>query len=224
MRFRPRYGRIAAFAGAVTVTGVAFLAGVGVLPAGGQPAAAVSRERATVAEHPAAILASTPTIQRIEATTTIEATGTDATPTVSGSGVAGIPGLPADSGEGRRVVFDQSDQRVWLVGRDGRVQRSYPVSGSVEDNLDPGTYEVYSRSRHATGIDDSGTMEFMVRFARGQRAAIGFHSIPVLHGVPVQTLDELGTPLSHGCIRQAMPDAKRMWRFASVGTQVVVVA
>jgi lipoprotein-anchoring transpeptidase ErfK/SrfK len=74
------------------------------------------------------------------------------------------------------------------------------------------------------GIDDSGTMKYMVRFAHGPNAAIGFHDIPVLHGATVQTRAQLGTPQSHGCIRQWRPDAKALWDFAPVGTTVVVVA
>ncbi len=135
--------------------------------------------------------------------------------------------VPADSGEGRRIVFDMSAQRVWLVDGDGqhgdRVRRTYLVSGSVSDNLHPGTYAVYSRSRHAWGIDDSGTMQYMVRFAHGRHAAIGFHDIPVKDGVRLQTRAQLGSPQSHGCIRQRRPDAKALWRFAPVGTTVVVV-
>ena len=130
--------------------------------------------------------------------------------------------LPADTGWGKRIVFDISDQRVWLV--DGQVQRTYLVSGSVTDNLDPGTYEVYSRSRWAVGVDDSGVMQYFVRFAHGARAAIGFHSIPSKDGRPLQTRAQLGTPQSHGCIRQAKPDAIRLWNFAPVGTKVVVTA
>ena len=42
---------------------------------------------------------------------------------------------------GRRVVFAMGDQRVWLVGAGRRrVRRTYLVSGSVTDNLHPGTY------------------------------------------------------------------------------------
>ena len=132
--------------------------------------------------------------------------------------------VPPDSGEGRRVVFDQGAQRVWLVAADGTVRRTYLVSGSAEDNLDPGSYEVYSRSERAWGIDDSGTMKFMVRFAHGERAAIGFHDIPYKDGDLVQSRAELGTPLSSGCVRQWRPDAKALWAFAPVGTPVVVVA
>ena len=96
------------------------------------------------------------------------------------------------------------------------------MSGSRYDNLDAGTYQVYSRSRRASGIGDSGTMRYMVRFTVGDSAPIGFHDIPVLDGQRVQTRKELGTPQSHGCVRQWRPDAKALWRFAPVGTTVVV--
>ncbi|MDT0202075.1 L,D-transpeptidase [Nocardioides sp. AE5] len=131
--------------------------------------------------------------------------------------------LPPDSGEGYRVVFSQDQQRVWLVEADGTVRRTYPVSGSVYDNLAKGTYAVFSRSEKAYGIEDSGTMNWFVRFARGERAAIGFHDIPVHRGEPVQGVAELGTPLSHGCIRQDADDARALWDFAPIGTPVIVV-
>ena len=46
--------------------------------------------------------------------------------------------LPADSGKGRRIVFSETEQRVWLVRKNDTVRRTYLVSGSTEDNLDPG--------------------------------------------------------------------------------------
>jgi lipoprotein-anchoring transpeptidase ErfK/SrfK len=219
---KPRYGRITAFSASVLVTGVALLGGVGVLPSGGDPsftaavapsrvardletegAIALAGERGTVAEQPAP---------------------QDVPSDRSASQDPSSTAVPPDSGEGRRVVFDIGDQRVWLVKADGTVARTYLVSGSIYDNLDPGTYEVYSRSRNAVGIEDSGTMEYMVRFAHGATAAIGFHDIPVYRGERVQTRDELGTPLSHGCVRQWRPDAKALWDFAPLGTKVVVTA
>ena len=134
------------------------------------------------------------------------------------------PAVPPSSGQGRRVVFSESEQRVWLVGDDDEVQSTYLVSGSLTDNLQPGTYDVFSRSEDAYGIDDSGTMKWFVRFTRGPSgAAIGFHTIPIDDGVPVQTKAQLGTEQSHGCIRQKTKDALRMWDFAPIGTTVVVV-
>jgi hypothetical protein len=134
------------------------------------------------------------------------------------------PAVPDSSGQGRRVVFSESEQRVWLVDAGDTVLRTYLVSGSLTDNLQPGTYDVFSRSEDAYGIDDSGTMKWFVRFTRGPSgAAIGFHTIPIDDGEPVQTKAQLGTEQSHGCIRQKTKDAKRMWAFAPIGTTVVVV-
>jgi len=217
-RLRPRYGRMAVLGVSVATTAVGLLGGVGVLPsvagADAEPAAAAPAE---VAVDPVvAVQEAPPADVPTEPTTSEE---------VEAPPVERVLSAPADSGSGRRAVFSQSDQRVWLVEEDGRVRRSYPVSGSVTDNLGPGTYQVYSRSEDATGIDDSGTMQWFVRFTQGPSgAAIGFHSIPVDDGAPVQTKAQLGTPQSHGCIRQKMVDAKAMWDFAPIGTTVVVIA
>jgi lipoprotein-anchoring transpeptidase ErfK/SrfK len=133
--------------------------------------------------------------------------------------------LPADSGEGRRIVFDITDQQVWLVEDGDQVEHTYLVSGSRYDQLPEGTYEVFSKSEEAVSWTYTETMRYMVRFHRGENSNIGFHDIPIYKesGEEAQTLSELGTPLSDGCIRQDHEDAKALWDFAPVGTQVVVV-
>lgn len=221
---RPRYLRIVVAATAVTVTGVAV----------GAAADEWSTDGAAYAAPARAVAASAATGPRTVVTADLAPSALrprDRTPRGPAESPASsapapseeAPPVPARSGSGRRVVFDEEAQRVWLVGRGGAVRRTYLVSGSLTDNLDPGTYEVYSTSVDAVGIDDSGTMKFMVRFTHGDRAAIGFHDIPVKDGKRVQTRDELGEPRSHGCIRQWRPDARALWHFAPVGTTVVVV-
>lgn len=206
---RPRWGRIGAASSSLVVTVVALLGGIGVLPSSAdEPAAGHRTDMAVTASYAAAPVLRWPAGRP-------DRTGIADDPTDS---------LPADSGEGRRVVFSESDQRVWLVDDSGEVTGSWLVSGSLTDNLQPGSYQVWSRSRHAWGIDGSGTMQYFVRFAEGERAAIGFHDIPVDDGRRVQRLDQLGTPQSHGCIRQRRADARRMWAFARMGTPVVVTA
>ena len=196
-----------------SVTAFAVLGGIGVLPSAAEPPGRKAAVE-TVADTRARADAAEP---RAEA-------GSLPTAPPSSQSRSAEPALPDGSGKGRRVVFSEGQQRVWLVGADGDVQRTYLVSGSVYDNLDPGVYSVYSRSEQAWGIDDSGTMKYFVRFAHGDNAAIGFHDIPIDDGVPVQSVDQLGTPLSHGCIRQRRADARRLWAFAPVDTKVVVTA
>ncbi len=219
---RPRYGRISAALSSVGITVIAVLGGSGALPSAAEEpaddgaittAASTTRKPVQTPRHEPATRAPETEAPEIEGPVSTPAERQAATEV-----------LPADSGTGRRVVFSEGQQRVWLVDARERVERTYLVSGSVTDNLDPGTYAVYSRSASAIGIDDSGTMKWFVRFTQGDTgAAIGFHDIPVADGQRVQTAAELGTPTSHGCIRQRPADAKVMWDFAQNGTTVVVV-
>ena len=218
-KVRPRYGRIAMLGSAVLVTAVATLGGVGLLPGAAGPEAADAGSLLRSSGQPAAR-------DRMAADVTQAPATRRAAEPARGDGTRSGSAMltaPADSGSGRRVVFSEDQQRVWLVTAEDRVRRSYLVSGSVYDNLDPGSYAVYSRSERAWGIDDSGSMRWFVRFTRGDNAAIGFHNIPVLGDTPVQTAAQLGTPLSHGCIRQKEADARALWAFAPLGTTVVVI-
>ncbi len=96
---------------------------------------------------------------------------------------------------------------MWWVESDNRVVNTYLVSGRSGTPA-YGTYHVYSKSRYTTSLDGSARMEYMVRFAWGRSAAIGFHSIPVnRYGTPLQSESQLGTPLSAGCVRQRWWDA-----------------
>jgi hypothetical protein len=133
------------------------------------------------------------------------------------------PPLPAGSGVGRRIVYQNSAQRVWLVEADGRVHNSYRVSGR-RDTPRSGVYSVFSKSPKAWAGHGGITMNHMVRFARGRRLAIGFHSIPTRRGgTPLQSLAELGTYQSAGCVRQSEDEAWMLYHWAEIGTTVVVL-
>jgi len=133
--------------------------------------------------------------------------------------------LPAGSGEGRRVVYSNSQQHVWLVEQDGSIAGSWPVSGRIGAPHD-GVYRVFSRSPSTIGKGGKVRMEYMVRFARTPGLSIGFHAIPtsLRTGAPIQSEAELGTPKSSGCVRQRREDAITMWNWAPLGTTVVVVS
>jgi lipoprotein-anchoring transpeptidase ErfK/SrfK len=215
-----RYDRVSALLGAAGVTLVSVMGGIGLLPvANAQP----DPPSATLASAAKPDASSGATHRRDDNPVQVDGAKFGKAAEESRRVARTALEVPADSGEGRRVVFDQTAQRVWLVGERGAVKRTYLVSGSVDDNLQPGTYEVYSRSKRAWGID-GGTMKYMVRFAHGKNAAIGFHDIPYEDGRLMQARADLGTPMSSGCVRQARPDARALWDFAPEGTKVVVVA
>ncbi|MEI7507309.1 MAG: L,D-transpeptidase family protein [Actinomycetes bacterium] len=135
------------------------------------------------------------------------------------------PPLPANSGSGRRLVYDRSGQRIWAVGDDNVVIRSWLISGSKYNNETPGTHAVFSRSDVSTAWNGKAYLYKMVRWLKTDIGAIGFHALPihVKDNTPYQTDAELGTRLSGGCQRQANLDADFTWDFAQVGTPVVVI-
>lgn len=132
--------------------------------------------------------------------------------------------LPADSGTGRRAVYSLSEQYVWVVDVSGAVIRSFPVSGQRSQPR-PGAYKVFSQSVHSFSPELKGvTFRFMTRFAIGRQGGnIGFHEIPKQFGRPMQTVEQLGTPLGSGCLRSTTADAVFMFRWAKPGTRIVVV-
>ncbi|HSP27382.1 MAG TPA: L,D-transpeptidase [Ilumatobacteraceae bacterium] len=132
---------------------------------------------------------------------------------------------PADTGNGRRVVYSKSKQTVWAYDENNTIIKMHRVSGRQTPNDPaPGTYKVWSRSIRTYSINNPTiTWGYMVRFATGARGGnIGFHEIPYQYGQPVQTVDELGEALSGGCVRQTTEDAIWMWNWAQLGTVVVV--
>jgi lipoprotein-anchoring transpeptidase ErfK/SrfK len=134
------------------------------------------------------------------------------------------PPVPADSGDGRRLVFSRDQQRVWAVGDDGVVVRTWLVAGSKYGNDLPGTYRVFTRSRWTESYTGGSQLQWFVGFYRTPRDnVIGFHEIPrtskgMIHGVEL-----LGTKQSSGCIRQASEDAAFLFDWAPEGTTVVIV-
>jgi L,D-transpeptidase catalytic domain len=226
-RLRPRYARMGAAGASLAVTLIAVMGGFGVFPVSSGQANASGDTPATQQSEDTQPTNTDPVSDEgvTRSTTKAKGNGTSADATESQVDPQVDAALPEGSGTGKRVVFSESRQRVWLVNEDEQIERTYLVSGSVYDNLEPGAFNVYSRSEDAWGVDDSGSMKYFVRFTQGDTgAAIGFHDIPIKDGVPAQTEAQLGTPLSHGCVRQRRSDAIALWKFAPLGTSVIVTA
>ena len=136
---------------------------------------------------------------------------------------AAPPEVPANSGSGRRAIYSKLEHRVWLVEADGSVSHTFLASGRA-DRPKPGSYRVFSKSRHTTAGHDGIRMEYMVRFAWGTELAIGFHSIPIdKFGEAMQSEAQLGTFQSGGCVRLRDDQAKTLYAWAGIGTQVVII-
>jgi hypothetical protein len=131
--------------------------------------------------------------------------------------------LPARSGAGRRVVYSNRMQWVWVVDRSGAVIRAMPVSGR-RGVPEPGTYRVTSQSVKSFSLDVEGVwFDHMTRFAVGPDGGnVGFHAIPRQFGRPMQTEEQLGSFQGSGCVRMEAADARFVYRWARPGTTVIV--
>ena len=133
------------------------------------------------------------------------------------------PTMPRNSGTGRRIVYSNALQWVWVIDANEQVIRSMPVSGK-KGVPNRGTYRVTSQSRWSFSPDFEGvTFRWMTRFAKGPEGGnIGFHEIPRKDGKAMQTYAQLGSFAGSGCVRMATEDVKFIYEWAKPGTVVVV--
>lgn len=172
-----------------------------------------------------------PNSEPIDATSSTTTSAPESTnpavPDAATTGSSESPPLPQKSGTGRRVVYDISDRRVWLVNADGSLHGTWKVTGRPGKPA-PGTYKVFSKSKNTRTIDGKYRFGHMVRFARAASGvAIGFHDLPysTATGKPIMPASKIGEPgyRSGGCVRQRPRDAEEMYRWAKIGTVVVTL-
>ena len=133
--------------------------------------------------------------------------------------------LPRGSGSGRRIVYSEKvPQHVWLVDAKGCVVRDFKASGR-KDWPRPGVYHVFSKSPTSSSGVYGVRFKWMVRFAHGRAASIGFHTIPTYpNGRYTHPVSQLGLAVGHGgCVHSTDADAVFLYRWAPVGTTVVVL-
>lgn len=173
--------------------------------------------------HVVVVMIATFTIMNAAGQARAESTSDDPiTSTIIPTDVA--PELPGKSGIGRRIVYANKRQRVWVINSSNEVIRTFLVSGR-RGVPTPGSYRVFSQSLSSFSPELAGvTLRFMTRFAIGPHGGnVGFHELPLRYGKPMQTVNQLGTFRGGGCLRSTTADARFIFRWAKVGTPVVVV-
>ena len=155
---------------------------------------------------------------------TSSTTSTTITPQPISNVLVEVPPVPAKSGVGRRIVYANRQQRVWVINAENEVIRSFLVSGML-GQPGKGTFAVFSKSPSSYSPEFVGvTFRYMTRFAIGRNGGnVGFHEIPTRNGKVMQTVDELGTFKGSGCLRSSTEDARFIYQWATLGTKVVVV-
>ncbi|MET9130081.1 L,D-transpeptidase [Streptomyces antibioticus] len=144
------------------------------------------------------------------------APGAEASPSPKPSAAPARTGVPKGSGSGRRIVYDLSDHRVWLVDADDTARRTFTVwPGTVEPG--PGTYTISVRKAATTG-SDGVEIEHIIYFSVVSGVNIAF-SNAVDGSSPPPAAEGART----GGIRMPTADGAALWAFGDLGTKVRVV-
>ena len=139
-----------------------------------------------------------------------------------------VPAYPNDllHAGTKRVVYDKALMTVWLIKADNTVVARYPVVGRW-DRPKAGTYHVFSKSTKAFNPNSKVTFNHMVRFTYGPdtKSAIGLHAIPKYYdGTMMHSTKQLGLAIARGgCVRLSEEAAAAVYKFAKVGTLIVVL-
>jgi lipoprotein-anchoring transpeptidase ErfK/SrfK len=125
-----------------------------------------------------------------------------------------------------RIVL--SEQRAYFYTSSRRLIATLPVSTGADDQTPVGTFRVFSKSAQAFFTPSPNErMKFMTRFTKGRQGDnIGFHGIPykVTKNGDIPFYTPLGiAPVSHGCIRMRVADAKWVFDNMKLGSVVAVV-
>lgn len=118
------------------------------------------------------------------------------------------PPKPKANGPSRRIEVFREKGVALLIGG-GKTKRAIHVSTGGPGNETPaGSYEVFRKELKSWSVPFQTWLPYASYFNNG----IAFHEYP---DVPTY-------PASHGCVRVPAPEAKGVYKFAAIGTAVIV--
>lgn len=133
------------------------------------------------------------------------------------------PPIPENSGEGKRVVYALSQNRVWLVdeGSGGEISLREYIVAPAPFQPPPDTYRVTLKKEVSQIGSDGLQITHSVRFGAVGQVLLGFAATDT----PLAQIKPGGTSGSaqSGGVREEPADGLALWNFAPVGTPVIVV-
>jgi lipoprotein-anchoring transpeptidase ErfK/SrfK len=133
--------------------------------------------------------------------------------------------LPLPIVAGKRITVSLSSQMMWAY-ENGALKWEWPVStGMASSPTSPGVFQVRSHDPNAYAAEwDLWMPHFMGIYepAPGTEVMNGFHGFPSRGGVQLLWTNNLGTPVTYGCILLSSDNAALLYDWAEDGTVVVI--
>jgi lipoprotein-anchoring transpeptidase ErfK/SrfK len=118
------------------------------------------------------------------------------------------PPRPHADGPSRRIEVHREKGVALLIRHDRTVRAIHVSSGGPGNETPAGRFEVFRKELRSWSVPFQTWLPYASYFNNG----IAFHEYP----------DVPPYPASHGCVRVPSPEAKGVYRFAKLGTAVVV--
>ena len=123
--------------------------------------------------------------------------------------------------EGKYVYVNLKDQRLYLIDGTTLVKAYIISSGAWATPTPLGEFTIHDKSPRAYSAAYGLYMPYWEDFLNGE---YGLHELPEWPNGYKEGANHLGVPVSHGCVRLGVGDAKEVYDWTSVGTPVSIHA
>jgi LysM repeat protein len=140
----------------------------------------------------------------------------------SGSLASASAPAPSDTGGGKRVVIDLSEQHL-VAYQGGSLVYSFVAStGMPGASTIPGTFRVLDKIPNAYASTWGLQMPHWLGIYWAGSLENGIHALPILSNGQRLWEGYLGTPVSYGCIVLGTEEARKLYEWAEVGMPVMI--
>ena len=133
--------------------------------------------------------------------------------------------LPLPVVENKRIVVSLSEQKMWTY-ENGAVKWEWPVSTGIPSSpTAPGVFQVQTHEPNAYASQWNLWMPYFMGIYRPVPASDfmnGFHGFPTRGGSRLLWTDDLGHPVTYGCILISTENANALYEWAEEGVVVEV--
>jgi LysM repeat protein len=130
--------------------------------------------------------------------------------------------VPALSGGGKRIVINLSEQHLYAY-EGGRLVYSFVASsGAAPTYTRTGQFRVQSKIPRAYGGAWNFWMPHWLGIYWAGSAENGIHGLPILPNGRTIWADNLGRPISYGCVVLGTHEAQLLYNWAEIGTPVSI--
>lgn len=125
--------------------------------------------------------------------------------------------------KGKIILVDISDQHVYAYEK-GELVFSFTASTGRNNLTRAGRYKILDKIPNAYSDPWGFWMPYwMGIYYVGYNLENGFHSLPVLSNGMELWGSKIGSPITYGCVVLLPNDMRKLFRWSSVGTAVVIV-